>query len=193
MRKILFIDTETTGLDPHKNGIIQVSGIIEIDGDIKEEFNIKCQPMTGDAVDAKALEVTGTTHEMIQSYISGADGYRRLVSIFDKYVSKFDKNDKFQVVGYNVRYDMEMLKSWFDKNGNPYMGSYMTWQPFDVMSVCHMLKYMGVLNLPNYKLSTLCEHFGITIKAHDAMSDITATRELSRVLLSRITYSSISK
>jgi len=37
--KLLFLDVETTGVDNSKNGIIQLSGIIEIDGVIKEEFN----------------------------------------------------------------------------------------------------------------------------------------------------------
>lgn len=186
--KKLYIDTETTGLDARKNGIIQVSGIIEIDGAVAQEFNIKCQPMPGDQVEPKALEVTGTTQEMIMTYESGSSAYQELVSIFDRYISKYDKSDKFQVVGYNVRYDMEMLKAWFDKNGNQYMGSYMTWQPFDVMSVCHMLKYMGYIDLPNYKLSTLCEYFGVEIQAHDALSDIRATKILSQILLSKITY-----
>lgn len=33
--KILWIDTETTGLDPDKHGIIQLAMIVDIDGQIK--------------------------------------------------------------------------------------------------------------------------------------------------------------
>lgn len=186
--KVLYIDTETTGLDPVKNGILQISGIIEIDGQVKEEFDIKMQPMTGDVVEEKALAVTGTTLEMIHGYQSGTEGYNAIIKMFDRYIEKYDKMDKFQVVGYNVRYDMDMLKAWFTKNGNSFMGSYMGWQPFDVMAVCHMLKYMGKLSLPDYKLSTLCAHFGIAIQAHDALSDIRATKMLAETLLSKITY-----
>jgi DNA polymerase III epsilon subunit-like protein len=32
--------------------------------------------------------------------------------------------------------------------------------------------------LDNYKLTTVCEFFGIEFKAHDALADIKATREL---------------
>ena len=32
MRKVLWLDIETTGLDPERHGIVQIAGIIEIDG-----------------------------------------------------------------------------------------------------------------------------------------------------------------
>ena len=36
MSKIAWIDTETTGLNPKEHALIQLSGIIEIDGCVKE-------------------------------------------------------------------------------------------------------------------------------------------------------------
>jgi len=43
--------------------------------------------------------------------------------------------------------------------------------------------FQGQLSLPNYKLQTVCEHFGVQIDAHDALSDIKATRELLQMIL----------
>lgn len=42
--KLLFFDLETTGVNPGKNGIHQISGMIEIDGVEKEHFNFHVQP-----------------------------------------------------------------------------------------------------------------------------------------------------
>lgn len=39
--KLLYIDTETTGVDPMQNGIVQISGCIEVDGELKEEFDLR--------------------------------------------------------------------------------------------------------------------------------------------------------
>jgi DNA polymerase III epsilon subunit-like protein len=50
--KYIFLDTETTGTDPVKNGIIQLSGIIVVpdvlaDG-AEEKFDLKMQPFPAD-------------------------------------------------------------------------------------------------------------------------------------------------
>ena len=37
--RILYVDVETTGLVPGKNDIVQISGLIEINKEVKEEFN----------------------------------------------------------------------------------------------------------------------------------------------------------
>lgn len=38
MRKLIYLDLETTGLVPDEHGVIQISGEIEIDGETKEIF-----------------------------------------------------------------------------------------------------------------------------------------------------------
>jgi DNA polymerase III epsilon subunit-like protein len=37
LKKTLYIDTETTGTDPAKHGLIQLACIAEIDGEVAEE------------------------------------------------------------------------------------------------------------------------------------------------------------
>ena len=63
MYKLCYIDCETTGTDPYKAGIIQLSGIIEINGEVKEEFNYHITPFAMDTIDDKALEITGFKKE----------------------------------------------------------------------------------------------------------------------------------
>ena len=55
--KLLFLDTETTGLEPGKHGVVQIAGIIEIDGVVKEEFDFLCRPFDGQLYEARALEM----------------------------------------------------------------------------------------------------------------------------------------
>lgn len=176
--KILYFDTETTGKDPIKNGIIQISGIIEIDGVVKETFNLRAAPGVNDQIEQEALDVTGVKKEDFASYPSASETYSNLLRIFSRYVNKFNPKDKFTPAGYNVRFDLEFLSQFFRKNNDKYFGSWIAWQGVDALPLVHYMHFLGELNLPNYKLGTLCEHFGIQINAHDALSDITATREL---------------
>jgi exonuclease I len=46
------------------------------------------------------------------------------------------------------------------------------------------MDYKGEITLQNYKLETVAGHFGIELKAHDALSDVKATREIIRKVLS---------
>jgi len=104
----------------------------------------------------------------------------------EKYVDKYDKKDKFYSAGYNVRFDLDFLQSFFMKRGNKFgTGSYQNWRAIDVMQIVHYMDYRNKINLENYKLATICNHFGIDIKAHDSMQDIRATR----LLLNKTLYS----
>jgi DNA polymerase III subunit epsilon len=98
--------------------------------------------------------------------------------LLGKYVNKYDKQDKFVLGGYNVGFDMDMMRVSFEKAGDNYFGSWFFWPVIDVrVMVAEQILEIG-LRLPNYKLETVCEYFNIPIDAHNALSDIRATRQL---------------
>jgi len=178
MIKKIYFDCETTGINPMKNGIIQIAGIIEINNEEMRSFNMKIKPFESDVIEQEALNVSGITLEDIKGFEDPKTAYNSIVSMFDNYIDKYDKNDKFIVCGYNVRFDMDFLKEFFIKNGNDYLFSYFG-KPKDPFPVIQYLSAMGKINTFNNKLSTVCEYFGINIKdAHDAMADIQATKSL---------------
>lgn len=59
--KLFFYDLETTGVNPGKNGIHQISGMIVINGEVKETFDIKVQPNPKAVIEKQALDVAGVT------------------------------------------------------------------------------------------------------------------------------------
>lgn len=180
--KIFYFDVETTGIDPIRHDIIQLAYLIEIDGVDKEEGNLFMQPFDFDSISAEALLVNKLTIEELRSFDNPRDVYRMVCKILCKYVDKYDRTDKFHPAGYNVRFDCDFFKEWFDKNGDVYYGSWFNWKQIDPLRVLHFMDGMGVISLPDYKLETVCNHFGIEINAHDALSDIKATREIIRIL-----------
>ena len=189
MNKIIFIDTETGGVNPEKSALIQLSGIIRIDKKDVEKFNFYIKPFENSEVNEKALEVQGRTLDELKTekYIEEKEVYKQFINLLDKYIDKYDKTDKFIVAGYNVRFDVDILKALFQRHGNNFLFSYLDSSMLDPLYSIRLLQIAGILPvLENNKLETWCKHFGIESKAHDSLEDIVATKKLIGKLISLI-------
>lgn len=189
MNKIIFIDTETGGVNPEKAALIQLSGIIRIDKKDVEKFNFYIKPFENSEVTEKALEVQGRTLKELKTdkYVEEKEVYKQFINLLDKYIDKYDRTDKFIVAGYNVRFDVDILKAFFQRHGNNFLFSYLDSSMLDPLYSIRLLQIAEVLPvLENNKLETWCKHFGIELKAHDSLEDIEATKKLIGKLISLI-------
>lgn len=180
MSKLFFYDLETTGTNPGRNGIHQISGEIVIDGTTVETFDFKVQPNPKAQIEDAALAVGGVTREQIMAYPPMGQVYTQLVAMLSKYVNKYDKTDKFHLVGYNNRgFDDNFLRGFFLQNGDNYFGSWFWADSIDVLVLASMLLADHRHELPNFKLATVAEYLGIDTtagKLHDASFDIFVTK-----------------
>lgn len=71
MSKLLFFDLETTGVKFWRNGIHQIGGIVDIDGQETERFDIRLAPNPAATIEQEALDVAGVTLEQVQSSAYG--------------------------------------------------------------------------------------------------------------------------
>lgn len=174
--KLLFFDTETTGLNHNVNGIHQMSGYIVIDNIIVDSFDIKFRPFDGCLCEDGAFEVTGLTEEEVMNReVSEQDALNQLLSIFDKHVNKYDRNDKMFVIGYNINFDINFINEFFRRNNNTFLYSYIFTNPIDVMSLAgHKLMSLRP-TMPNFKQGTVAKTLCIQMdedKLHDALYDV---------------------
>lgn len=180
--KLFFFDLETTGIRPNRHGIHQMSGSIVIDGIEQEAFNFHVRPNPKAVIDPEALAVAGVTEEQILAYPPMEEVYQQLITLLSRYIDRYDKQDKFFLVGYNnAAFDNDFLRGFFLQNGDKFFGSYFWANTLDVMvlATAHTLPIRA--ELPNFKLSTVAAHMGIVVeedKLHDAHYDIFLTRAL---------------
>lgn len=183
--KVFWFDVETTGLDPIKQDIIQLAFLIEINGKVIESQNLLMQPFDYTTIEQEALEVHDRTIDEIKTYPAPKDAYIKLIAILEKYVDRYDRTDKFHHAGYNTRFDMDFLRQFFIKNGDSYFGSWFNYRGIDPLPLLHLLDVIGTVSLTNFKLETVCKHFDIPLAAHDALSDVYATRNLTNLICSK--------
>lgn len=187
--KTLWIDTETGGLIPGKSPILTMAGIIEIDNVVKEEFYFKVKPLPGQIIDDNALKINGINREEISTFEEPRVVHDKLNAILGKYCNKFDKNDKYVPGGHNVRFDIDkMLTPFYELQGDKFLFSWLDYHHLDTMSLALILRKQGWINVPNVRLETMCQAFGIPIKAHNAQEDIRATRLLWNAIMKHLTY-----
>jgi len=186
MKKVIWFDTETTGVTEACD-LVQIAGIIVIDGVVKEEFDIKSRPFKDTVIFDEALKVTQKTKDEIFNYPDPKKSYTKFKNILLKYVNKFDKNDKFWIAGHNINFDFNMLVKWALKNNDKYLGSLISYKDhFDTLSTVKALKFVDKFpKTQNNKLVTLAEALNISFEgmAHDALFDVKATRKLGLYLL----------
>jgi DNA polymerase-3 subunit epsilon len=152
--KLLFFDLETTGTNPGRNGIHQISGQVVIDGIVKESFDFHVQPNPKAAIEDEALAVAGVTREQIAKYPAMGTVYRQFVAMLGKYVDKYNSKDKF-------------FGSWFWANS------------MDVMVLVTVHLANKRTEMENFKLSTVAATLGVQVDGdslHNAMYDIELTK-----------------
>lgn len=184
--KLVFFDLETTGTNPGKHGIHQISGQIVIDGVIKETFDFHVQPNPKALIEDEALKVGNVTREQILAYPPMQQVYQEFVAMLGKYVDKFNKKDKFFLVGYNnAAFDNQFLRGFFLQNGDVYFGSWFWANPIDVMVLASAYLATRRPDMENFKLSTVARTLGVDVQSeslHDAMYDIELTKAVFDII-----------
>jgi DNA polymerase-3 subunit epsilon len=176
MQKLFFYDLETTGTKFWKNGIHQISGAIVIDGEIKEKFDFKVRPYETALIEEEALKIANVTKEQIMEYPSMKEVYSKIITMLSKYVDKFNKKDKFHLVGYNnASFDNPFFRAFFVQNNDVYFGSWFWSDSIDVMVLASYKLLNKRSELIDFKQSSVAKYLGIEIddsKLHDAEYDI---------------------
>jgi len=189
MAKVMYLDTETTGLDPFKHDIHELAMIVEIDGLVMDRHQFFIRPFNVNDIDPRALEVSGVTKEKILAYRDPRLIHAGLVRWLARWVDKYDRTDKFWIIGYNIRFDVDFLSQFWIKAGDSYFGSYFRRPAIDVMSLALTKSLMDHgFNPVDHKLTSIARELGIEFeagRAHEAFFDVVLTREVFYKLLDR--------
>ena len=180
--RVIFLDTETTGLDTDNCGVYQIAGLIDIDGKTVEEINIFTDIFQDDVIEEGVYELHGEERiKEIATYQRPLRAHAELCKALGKYVDRYDPTDKLIAIAYVADFDNRVLRRFFKKNKDDYFGNYF-WHPFICVMNLAAYMYQDKRHLfENFKLGTVAHHLGIDIGGrplHDGMVDVCLTREI---------------
>ncbi len=172
-KNLLFIDTETTGLEAKEHGIIEIA-LVRTTPDASKilwqySTKIVLEPDRY-KVDQRALEINGYSLEKWASACT-------LEDVMDYVISNVSFND--QLSGHNVNFDINFLKESILRCRRNIPKFY--YHTVDTMSLGQLLVAKGYIT--NVKLVTLTNYFGIKHEAHTALGDCLGSLEVYRKFL----------
>jgi DNA polymerase-3 subunit epsilon len=162
-KKLIFLDTETTGLDPAEQEIIEICLMAE-DGEVL--FHSKIKPLHIETAHPKALEVNGYSDE------AWADA-----PTFAEVAEEIYKHLKWCIMaGHNVSFDASFIKAEM-KRANPELLKGLGYHLVDTVTLAY--EQLADCGLDRLSLGNVCKFIGVElVDAHTAKADTEACRQV---------------
>jgi len=158
----IVLDTETSGLNPKADKIIEVGILKIVDGKIVDRIDQLINP--GVPIPREVQFVTGIKDEMV----SCAPKLLDLAEQIKKFIGDLP------ICGHNVAFDLDFLR---------YGGVLLGNQSFDTLD----LAQLALLKEPSYSLETLTQRLGIPhLNSHRAIGDCEVTLQLFNKLYEKL-------
>ena len=171
-KKLVFIDTETTGLSLVNNEIIEVAAIV-CDGstlEIEKTFHAKIKPLHIERAEKEALKING--YDPIK--------WREAKDLKEVLTELGNIAPNGVLVGWNISFDWAFLEKAFEENKVIHKFDY---HKIDAMSVAYaeLFKRGKFTSINLRKVATM---FNIKLPSiHDAANDTRATYEIFKKIM----------
>jgi DNA polymerase-3 subunit epsilon len=173
--RILFIDTETGGIDPASNSLLSLGLVVWKELEVKASLEI--------LIDDGILNVTEKALEINQ--IDLGEHRKKAVSPavaiqqMDKFVnSHFPKEEKIVLGGHNISFDVNFLNAFLTRNGYNFQQRF-SHRHVDTSGILFYLYLTGKIKRKLTASQDALDYFGIAVQGrHTALGDAVATAQL---------------
>jgi DNA polymerase-3 subunit epsilon len=180
MNKILFVDTETGGINPDKDSLLSIGLVLWEDGSIKDSKEIFIKHEEYFIVD-RAKRINRIEIDFLNKY--GINELDAISEVMDFCKKHFKNNDKVTLAGHNITFDVGFLKKLFYRNKVKF-GMLFSHRYIDTATILKYLYIAGKINVNISSSDAAFKHFNIKVdKRHSALNDAIATAELFTNLL----------
>lgn len=167
---LAFLDTETTGLEPGWDEVIEIATILT-DMELNEidRFHAKTKFMK--PITAEAAKVNGFDAEVWKREAVSFSTWQAWIG------AKVPYGHVAIPVGHNVGFDREMIDLRYYKAHGKFCP--LSYHKIDTVALAMAMRVAGLLgDVPNVKLTTVTTALGIKHEAHRAMGDCLAAMEI---------------
>lgn len=171
MEHHLFIDTETTGVNPDNNEVIEVAAILYTDGKKINSFNSFLDFSSSAEISLGALRVN--RRKLIDS---GLTNRTKAIKLFADFLVSLpnDRQNPVIVGGHNTHFDVNFLKKMLEEERLTGWGDLFAYSVIDTSTIGNFLRSAGYITFDRMSLANLAQALNITVdknKTHGAYYD----------------------
>jgi len=179
---VYVLDTETTGLDPVKNDIIEIS-LKRLSDNQQKTWCMK--PINLDNIEDGALRVNGVNRDdLLWKTVAGKEKYRLVEEVLpeiENWVAEDGGNVYTRlIVGHNINFDHQMMMSTWKKVDATQTYPFSTFgNMIDTKGLTLFFDWIAGENNGKYNLGACIKKYGLeTRKAHGAEDDVKMCEDL---------------
>ncbi len=178
--RLLFVDTETGGLDADKHSLLSVAVLVWENMKIIDSLELLINDgklfVTEEALAINKIDIK--KHK--KSAISPSEAIAQLLIFINKH---FPQQREITLAGHNVQFDLSFLKILFSQNKKDF-SKFFSHRIVDTSSILHYLYLAGHLKQRAISSDEAFELFDIKVEGrHTALGDAVATAKLFNKLL----------
>ncbi len=177
--KLLFLDTETGGIEPTEHSLFSIGIVVWEDSNIIYENEIYIKNLTYKTT-AQALAINNIDIVQIDKIgLEKQDAIKELKKIKGQYFN----NGSMTVVGHNVAFDISFLKQLYKECGFDFLEDF-SHRTIDTSSILQFLYLKGNLEKNIASSDRAFDYFNIEVRRrHTALDDCRATVQLFNELI----------
>lgn len=164
----IFVDTETSGLHPYFNAILQIAAIRQ-DG---QTFQSYVKPHEGADINPEALAKNGITTEQMKTFPEASVVAQSFLEFLKP------QSPKIILAGHNVGFDEAFLQKFYQRQRlDKTFNSMVHYHKLDTLPLAMALKEAGLIQPTYLSLSGLTKALGVVNEnEHDALGDVKAAK-----------------
>ena len=181
MNRILFIDTETGGVNPKKHSLLSV-GVVVWDAEkgiiYSNEMFIKSKENVVTSTAQRINHFNPKIHD--ENSIEPKEFFASIEKIYKLYFHEFQE---IPLGGHNTQFDIAFIRKMYEDNGRSYEKIF-SHRVIDTYSILKFLCDSGKLHLDYISSAKAFKKFGIVVNGrHTALGDAIATARLYEQML----------
>lgn len=165
LKNYVVFDTETTGLDPSMDRIIELSAVKYIDNKPMFKFSMLVNPLM--ELPYGITQITGIR----QIDLYNQPTINQVLPMFYNFIGDFP------LIAHNAPFDIKMIACEAYRSGIPLCNN----EIIDTIPLAK--KIISKDKVPNYKLETLKTYLGLNFKSHRALDDCFTCAQIYRLYL----------